>query len=73
MARRNRGGMDDYEAERYLEEIEERRRYGDDTVLYVIIGLVVGGALIYAGLGWADNQFGWSTLDWFKDLLNIKK
>ena len=65
--------MDDYEAERYLEEIEERRRYGDDTVLYVILGLLVGVALIYAGLGWADDQFGCSTLDWFKDLLNIKK
>ena len=73
MARRNRGGIDDYEMERRMDEIEERRGYSDDIIWYVIIGLVVGGALIFAGLGWVDDQFGWSTLDWFKDLLNIKK
>lgn len=68
MGRRDRG-MDDYEMDRRLDEADDRRRYGDDTIIYVIVGLVAGAAAIAAGLGWVDNQFGWSTLDWFKGLL----
>lgn len=72
MSRRNRGGMDDYEMERRMEEIEDRRGYADDTVILTFIGIAVGIGLIVAGLGWVDQQFGWSTVEWFKDLLNLK-
>lgn len=71
MARRNRGGWDDYEMERRMDEIEERRGYSDDTVLLTFIGIGVAIALILGGLGWLDAQFGWDTVGWFKDLLNL--
>ena len=50
-----------------------RRGYSDDYVLYVFIGIGLALFGIYLGLDWLDNQFGWETLDWFKDLLHIKK
>lgn len=71
MARRNRGGWDDYEMERRMDEAEERRGYGDDTVLLTFIGIGVAIALVLAGLGWLDAQFGWGTVEWFKGLLNL--
>lgn len=72
MIRRGRGGWDDYEMERRMEEIEERRGYSDDYVLYVFIGIAFGIAAILAGLGWLDNQFGLGTVAWFKDLIGLK-
>lgn len=71
MARRGRGGWDDYEMERRMEEMEDRRAYGDDTIIYTIIGIAVTLGLVLAGLGWLDNQFGWGTVEWFKGLLNL--
>lgn len=67
---RNRG-WDDYEMERRMDEIEERRGFGDDSVLMTFIGIGVGLAVILAGLGWLDSQFGWGTVDWLKGLLGI--
>lgn len=72
MGRRNNGGWDDYEMERRMDEAEERRGYGDDTVLYVFIAIGVGIAGIFWGLNWLDGHFGWETLDWFKGLLSLK-
>lgn len=72
MGRRGNGGMDDYEMERRMEDMEERRGYRDDEVLYVFIGIGVAIALAIGGLGWLDNHFGWETLDWFKGLLDMK-
>ena len=73
MARNRGGGWDDYEMERRMDEMEERRGYSDDYVFYVFIGIGLALFGIYLGLDWLDNQFGWETLDWFKDLLHIKK
>lgn len=71
MARRG-GGWDDYEMERKLEEAEDRRAYGDDSVLLTFIGIGVFIALLLGGLGWLDNQFGWGTVEWFKGLLSAQ-
>lgn len=71
MSRRNRGGMDDYEMERRMEEIEDRRGYADDSVILTFIGIGVGIAVILGALGWVDQQFGWSTVEWFKQLLHL--
>lgn len=65
-----RGGWDDYEMERRMEDIEDRRHHGGPMDDLLVIGfvalLVIGG--IGAGLGWLDNHFGWETLDTVKSL-----
>lgn len=72
MARRGRGGgWDDYEMERRMDEMEERRGYSDDYVLYVFIGIAFGIAALLGGMGWLDSHFGWNLVPWFKDLLGL--
>lgn len=72
MARRGRGdGWDDYEMEKRMQESEDRRAYGDDSVLLTFIGIGVAFALLLGGLGWMDAQFGWGTVDWFKGIIGM--
>lgn len=70
MARRNRD-MDDYELERRMRYVQDRREEDDDSVILLLIGIVVGIGVVGAGLGFLDHQFGWHLLDWFKGLLQI--
>lgn len=72
MSRRRREGMDDWEIERRMEEIEDRRVTSDPFDDIIVLGFVVIVviALIAAGLGWVDHQLGWGLKDWFLGLLN---
>lgn len=72
MGRRDRDSWNDYDEERRMDDMEERRGYRNDEVLYVFIGIAVAIAGILWGLNWLDGQFGWETLAWFKGLLNLK-
>lgn len=73
MARRDRGGWDDYEMERRMEEAEDRQRHTGpyDDLLIMGFGAVVVIALIFGGLSWLDGQFGWGTVEWLKGLIGV--
>lgn len=41
----------------------------DDQLITLICCLIAGLGLLAAALGFLDHQLGWSTLPWFKDLI----
>lgn len=69
----------DEERDRRMDEMYARRHDsngGDDGTDLVgfFVGVIIVIALILAGLGWIDNQFGWGLRDWllgvFHELTN---
>lgn len=65
---RDRDGYDDYELERRMDDIDDRRSSSGpfDDLIVLLFGFVLGVGLIGAGLGWLDSRFGWGLLPWFK-------
>lgn len=41
---------------------------GTEELLLLAFGVIVTLALVAAGLGWLDNQFGWHLMEWAKGL-----
>lgn len=69
---RGRDDMTDWEFERRMEDAH-RRQGGDgggfsgggsDDLIVWVVGLLIGAAVVLAGAGWLDEQFGWGVRDW---------